>query len=358
MHQMRLPGLVYDALPDGWGLFLMDRLFRSIGRDPAIVSPLDRLSFIGDRALGALSFVPADDQALQAQTVELRTLARQAKVVITGNDREALRNLALIGGSPHGARPKVLVNYDPFSGKLSTESSNPGQAWLMKFQAQSEHKEVCAIEFLYSNLAKSCGLDMPDTRYFDLDSRLACFGIRRFDIEDGMRVPMHTLAGTLHADFRLPSSVDYTTFLRMTRLLTHDEREVQKAFERAVFNVVFNNRDDHCKNFSFRLGRDRHWRLAPAYDLTYSEGPAGEHQMDVCGEAKAPSRVNLLRLAKEAGVDDRRAPESIDRMVSIASKFSSFATDSPIRARTIKALLQTVNRNIGFLRKPRCWTHC
>jgi serine/threonine-protein kinase HipA len=41
-HQMRLPGLVADALPDGWGLMLMDRLFRKNGRDPASVSPLDR----------------------------------------------------------------------------------------------------------------------------------------------------------------------------------------------------------------------------------------------------------------------------------------------------------------------------
>ena len=31
-HQMRLPGLVADALPDGWGLMLMDRLFRKSGR--------------------------------------------------------------------------------------------------------------------------------------------------------------------------------------------------------------------------------------------------------------------------------------------------------------------------------------
>ncbi len=347
---MRLPGLVYDALPDGWGLFLMDRLFRLLSRDPAIVSPLDRLSFIGDRALGALSFVPADDQALQAQTVELRALARQAKVVIAGNDREALRHLALIGGSPHGARPKVLVNYDPSSGRLSTESSNSGQAWLMKFQGQSEHKEVCAIEYLYSKLAASCGLEIPETRYFDLDSRLACFGIRRFDIEDEMRVPIHTLAGMLHADFRLPSSVDYTSFMRITRLFTRDEREVQKAFERAVFNVVFNNRDDHCKNFSFRLSRDRHWRLAPCYDLTYNEGPAGEHQMDVCGEAKAPSRVQLMRLAKEAGIEVRHATESIERIIAVASAFESHAADAPIRVRTLKTMLQTVSRNVRLLR--------
>ena len=73
----------------------------------------------------------------------------------------------------------------------------------------------------------------------------------------------HTLAGLLHANFAVPGAVDYTTFLRATRLLTWDEREVKKAFGRAVFNMVFNNRDDHPKNFSFQH-RDRCWKLAPS----------------------------------------------------------------------------------------------
>ncbi len=89
---------------------------------------------------------------------------------------------------------------------------------------------------------------------------------------------MHSLAGLLHVDFRLPGSADYTAFLRVTRLLTRDEREVHKAYARAVFNVLFHNRDDHPKNFAWRLRQDRRWRLAPAFDLTFSEGPMGQHE--------------------------------------------------------------------------------
>ena len=39
-HQLRLPGLIWDALPDGWGMLLMDRLFRRQGRN------LDQLAAI------------------------------------------------------------------------------------------------------------------------------------------------------------------------------------------------------------------------------------------------------------------------------------------------------------------------
>ncbi len=35
-YQQHLPGLISDALPDGWGMLLMDKLFRKLGRNPVI----------------------------------------------------------------------------------------------------------------------------------------------------------------------------------------------------------------------------------------------------------------------------------------------------------------------------------
>lgn len=58
--QDNLPGLIADSLPDGWGRLLMDRCFQKSGRDPGNISPLDRLAFISDRAMGALVFTPPD----------------------------------------------------------------------------------------------------------------------------------------------------------------------------------------------------------------------------------------------------------------------------------------------------------
>ena len=79
-HQMRLPGLVADSLPDGWGLLLMDRAFRRVGLKS--VSPLDRLAFIGDRAMGALSYEPADPGALPDEDVKLLDVARSVQSVL------------------------------------------------------------------------------------------------------------------------------------------------------------------------------------------------------------------------------------------------------------------------------------
>jgi serine/threonine-protein kinase HipA len=345
-HQMRLPGLVADSLPDGWGLLLMDRAFRRIGLKT--VSPLDRLAFIGDRAMGALSYEPAEPDDLPDEDVKLLDVARSVQSVLEGNDAEVLRRLILLGGSPQGARPKALVHYDPSSGVMRTQASGAGEPWLMKFPANGEHKDACALEHAYAQLAGACGLDMPETRHFDLDGKHAAFGIKRFDRQDGMRVPMHTLAGFLHADHRIPS-VDCTTFLRATRAITHDEREVVKAYRRVVFNVAFNNRDDHVKNFAFCLDRRRHWKLAPAYDLTFNEGPGGEHQMDVCGEGRAPGKADLMRLAAEAALPLTEAEAIIDKVAGVASNLKASLAECPIRKVRQREVVAAVNANLARL---------
>jgi len=88
-YQMRLPGLIADSLPDGWGLLLMDRAFRKSGRK--LISPLDRLAFIGDRAMGALSFEPAEPAALPDEDVKLLDVAKSVQTVLNGNDIDVLR---------------------------------------------------------------------------------------------------------------------------------------------------------------------------------------------------------------------------------------------------------------------------
>jgi len=347
-HLMRLPGFVADALPDGWGLLLMDRLLRRQGHDPRRLSPLDRLGFVGHRGMGALVFEPEMDEALEPADVELRVLAEQSQQVLVDVDTQALRQLALMGGSPQGARPKVLVHRNRAAGSMGTTATPDTQAWIIKFQARGEHPETCAVEALYAVLARECGLDMPETGYFDLGGGLSGFGARRFDVHEGLRVPMLTLAGLLHADFRLPQ-LDYLTFLRATTFLTRDVRETARAFERAVFNVLFHNRDDHGKNFSFRLDAQRRWRLSPAYDLTFNEGAGGEHAMDVGGHGSGIARAHLLALARQADLSAAMATEAIDRMRGVAAGFSAVAGGFAIRQRTVQAMHKRVSANSVLL---------
>ena len=56
----------------------------------------------------------------------------------------------------------------------------------------------------------------------------------------------------MNVNFRLPT-LDYVDVLKTTRKLTRSEKEVEKAFLLAAFNVFLSNRDDHAKNVSFLI---------------------------------------------------------------------------------------------------------
>ncbi|WP_423596740.1 type II toxin-antitoxin system HipA family toxin [Roseateles sp. MS654] len=344
-HLGGVPGFIADALPDGWGLLLMDRVFRKAGRDPALASTLDRLSFIADRAMGALAFEPASDLEITQEDLTLLQLAQAAHDVIEDRDTDALKTLAVVGGSPQGARPKALIQYVPQTRMMSTDPAAAGDPWLVKFPAQNEHVEVCGIEVAYARLARTAGIDMPDVQLFKISPKLAAFGVERFDRSDGMRVPVQSLAALLHADFRLPSA-DYQHLLQVTRFATASHPELLKAFQRCVFNVVFNNRDDHTKNFALRMNRRMEWELAPAFDLTFNAGPGGYHQMSVMGEARTPGRDHLLQLARANDIADSVAAQAIDAMCEAARELDAALDAEGVRRATRKAIATAVEANV------------
>ncbi|KWB96543.1 type II toxin-antitoxin system HipA family toxin [Burkholderia ubonensis] len=353
-HQLALPGPVYDSLPDGWGMLLMDRLFKRRGLNPARIGPLERLAYIGNNAMGAMSFEPvAPEGQAPEEDIPLDRLAAEVREVLQGEGGEFLQTLLLVGGSPQGARPKVLVYRDPRTGAFTTAAMPGFEAWLIKFPAKEEHAEVCAIEMVYAECLRMCGIQTPDTLHFSLPNGLAAFATRRFDRHDGLRVPMQSLAAFTGADYKRAGTLDYVNFLRATQICTNDLREKALAYERAVFNVTFNNRDDHPKNFAYVMSPSGEWKLAPAYDVTFCEGPGGYHQMDVMGEALAIDRQAMLSLADEAEISADVAGGIIDRFCDVASQFAAMTENlfpGEVTQDTLHAIQARIDDNIDLLR--------
>ena len=130
-------------------------------------------------------------------------------------------------------------------------------------------------------------------------------------------------------DHRLPS-LDYKDLLLATQALTKDMREVEKMFRIAVFNVHAHNRDDHAKNFSFLMNSAGRWQASPAYDLTFSTGPAGEHSTTVLGEGKQPTSEQLKHLGRNAGLKPSTTEEIIQRTKETLSNWHDFAEQAGI----------------------------
>ncbi len=353
-HQLGLPGPVYDALPDGWGMLLMDRLFRHRGLHIARIGPLERLTYIGSNAMGAMSFEAVEPEGQKSQvTMSLSLIAAEVQEVLQGNDGAFLQQLLQVGGSPQGARPKALVYRDQHTGTFTTAATPDFEAWLVKFPARDEHAEACAIEMVYAECLRRCGIQTPDTQLLSLPNGLAAFASKRFDRHNGQRVPMQSLATFTGADYKSPGALDYVNFLRATQICTNDVREKAFAFERAIFNVAFNNRDDHPKNFAYLMSPSGEWKLAPAYDVTFCEGPGGYHQMDVMGEALAVDRTGIRRLAEEAEVSEVRSKDIIDRICDVASQFASIANNlfpQMITRDTLHMIQGRIEQNLNLLR--------
>lgn len=341
-------GLFDDSLPDGWGLLLMDRYFVRLGMAVETISPLDRLAYLGDRTMGALTYhPPAGLRDLDRRLIDLHGMAREAHRVLSGKRATVLPELLRAGGSPGGARPKVLVGLRGDEMISGADDLPDGYSpWLVKFHASPESFEEGRIEYAYARMAQAAGIAMSENRLFSTPEGDAFFGTARFDRLDNRRWHVQSFGGLIHANFRIPGC-DYEQLLKVTRILTRNQAAVEAAFRVMVFNILAHNRDDHVKNFAFILDPEGVWRLAPAYDLTFSRGPGGEHTMTVAGEGRKPGREHIMRVAGNAGLDDRRAATIIDEVAAAVSGWPRFASDAGIGRETIRTLGQLIGGGAG-----------
>ena len=349
-------GLFDDSLPDGWGLLLMDRFFRRQGSMFAEVSALDRLAFLGTRTMGALTYhPPSDPRDASPAAIDLHTLARASREVLQGRAADVLPELLRAGGSPGGARPKVLVGVKAGGDEiLSGEDDLPPDYthWLVKFHGRGDPTEMGAIELAYARMAGDSGIVMPPTQLFEISTGERFFGVERFDRHGNRRFHVHTFGNLIHADFRVPSC-DYHQLLEVTRVLTRNHCDVLQCFRRMVFNVATHNRDDHVKNFAFRLNDADEWELAPAYDLVFAEGPGGEHTMSLAGEGRSPRRRHLSELARDASISEGEVDDICSQVDEAVRKWPDHVRDLKIgssNARRIGEALSTCRARI-FSRK-------
>ncbi len=93
-----------------------------------------------------------------------------------------------------------------------------------------------------------------------------------------------------------------------------------------LFNVLTHNRDDHAKNFSFILDDTTgQWSLSPAYDLTFSSGPGGEHSTTVAGEGRAPAYSHFVKLAEQHDISAKEVKSMIAEITEARDRWPEFA---------------------------------
>lgn len=302
-------GVFADSLPDNWGRVLLNRLLRSHKQNPDELTVLNRLAIVGKSGMGALTYYPENSFSEQQKPVNLDELAEECDKILNTEYSDKLDELYYLGGTSGGARPKIMTTVD-------------GKDWIIKFPAHVDRKDAGKMEYDYSCCARQCGITMSETRLFPSDKCKGYFGIRRFDREaDGKRVHMLTAAALLELDFEQPS-LDYHSLMKLTKILTRDNKEdVENMFRRMCFNVFAHNRDDHSKNFTYLYDEiNDQWRLSPAYDLTYSNTYYGEHTTTIDGNGRNPGRKELLAVGSAAGMRKNNCERIIDTIQACVSQ--------------------------------------
>jgi serine/threonine-protein kinase HipA len=341
-----LHGVFNDSLPDGWGLLLMDRFFkRQFDWDYQEILPLDRVAYLGKRAMGALEYEPVIAQEDVSDSVDLLALAQDAKRVLAGETRAVLNQLRILGGSPGGARPKVSIGLAQDSNLcVAGTTALPANFnhWLVKFRGEQDPKDAGRIEKAYAELAVAAGIVMPPTRLIHVQhkqQREYFFATQRFDRGGDKKHHKLTLSSYLYADHRVPS-LDYNALLSATAALTKDICEIRRAFRLMVFNVAVHNKDDHAKNFSFLHGRNGNWRLAPGYDLTFSSGMNNEHTTAINGNGN-PNRKDIQNMANAHNMYDWE--DIVEEVLTATTRWQKLAKKYKVTKQSTDRITKALN---------------
>lgn len=347
-----LPALVNDSLPDAFGNRLIEKVLGDMGVEPAAISPLDRLAYLGDRAMGALRFKPPRSEVGKATAIELKGLVEEARRAI-GRDAgdqagSSLRHIIQVGISAGGARPKAVVCWNPSTGQFRSgqfDAPDGFEHWLLKFDGIEDGtpngpRNEGRIEYAYHLMAKAAGIDMAECRLHEEGGR-AHFMTRRFDREGAStRHHVQTLCAMDHMDLAQAGAYSYAQFFQVVRHLGLDDTALDQAYRRMAFNVMARNLDDHTKNHSFRLRQGGSWALSPAYDLTYAHDPNGrwnhQHFLSVNGKHDGIRREDLLVEAERFSVARPRIV--LDQVRDSVERWSEFAAVAGVPEAGIEAI--------------------
>ena len=290
-------GVFEDSLPGGYGEYLLRKVLHREGIDYGNLTPVQRLSLVGNSGMGALCYIPESKIGTPLSNLTLDEMQALALNVLSERTDEGSDLLLAGSGNSGGVRPKCLY---------SDESGH----WLVKFRHTFDPMDIGQQEYHYNELAQRAGIVVPEFRLMEGKY----FSTRRFDIDDeGNRLHMATASGLLNEPLT-PPKMDYHSLLQLTGFLTQSPEAVEQQFRRMVFNHYAHNFDDHARNFSF-LCRDGRWELAPAYDLT-NDQTLGEHATTVNFKGD-PTDEDLIVVGMNTKMSRERCLQVIDEVKTV-----------------------------------------
>jgi len=364
-----LPYLLSDSMPDDFGNIMMKEWLKQ--RDLSIddINPVDRLTYVGKRGMGALEYIPADHREDDNSPVKISEIYEVAKSVLENKketsfsdlDKDSLTEILRIGTSVGGARAKALIAIKRDQNKKIEEIRSGDilqpkgySYWLLKIDGANEQnlgesEGMGKIEFAYYKLAKEAGIEISESTLHEENGRFH-FLTKRFDRTDnGEKIHMQTFSALAGIDYKIQKASNYETLFRLMKRLQLSYKQYEQQYRRMLFNVVARNHDDHVKNFSFLMNKDGNWQISPAYDLCFSYSPGGTwtnvHQSSINGKYDNFTKDDLLGLAKNFGI--KKANVILEEVVSAVSQWSKIAAEIDIPQKRVQYINKYLRTNLN-----------
>jgi serine/threonine-protein kinase HipA len=361
-----LPGLFVDSIPDKFGNKIIDQWLTQNGREPGSFSALERLCYTGSRGMGALEFYPAiHPNFIESEPLEierLRALAanildQRKKIKVKLREKEIFEQIVKVGTSAGGARAKVLIAYNEATNTVLSGQVRAPEGfgyWLLKFDDIENNRDkenadpagFGALEYTYSEIAKEAGIEMTECQLLT-DGNHRHFMTRRFDrTENGNKLHYQSLTAIAHYDFNIAGAYSYEQAFAIAKRIGLTMTDIEQMYRRAVFNICARNQDDHTKNIGFLMDKRGHWKLAPAFDVTYAYNPngrwTGTHQMTFNGKRENFTLEDFKTVAKNAGLVQGRYKRILEQVQDSLATFKKRAKVNDVP----KNLIQEVEKNL------------
>lgn len=310
-----LPPMIADSLPDMFGNIIFKEWLENTKNNFTKITVLEQLAYVSNRGMGALEFRPGKelpkdttidlDEIVEVLIKVLDTKERTTAVTL---NHESLLPLFKIGSSAGGARPKILISEKKEDGSIipgDLNYSDQYRHYLVKLNLDEVPYNRELIEYCHYLTARKCGIEMMDSKMIEGKH----FATQRFDRVDGKKKHVLTISGLTGWDFTQINS-DQSTYENIFNLLHYlnlPHVDSVQLFRRMVFNIIFCNKDDHLKNHSLTYHEESdNWRLAPAYDLTYSLNP----------------QINYKKTYQALSVNGKKSDIQFEDVQTVAEKFT------------------------------------
>lgn len=358
-----LPGLLADVLPDKYGNAIINAWLARNGRASNSLNPVELLSFIGKRGMGALEFEPVEPRGSHTSTkIELDGLISITQEILAGrtefnanmarDEEKALLDILKIGSSAGGARAKAVIAYNPITREVRSgqaEAPKGFMHYLIKFDGVHDQQFGSSygygrVEMAYYLMAMDVGIEMMPSHLLEEKDR-AHFMTQRFDRDPlNGKVHVQSFCALTHYDFNAVGAYSYEQLFECMRKLRLPYSDAEQMYLRLVFNVMAKNCDDHTKNFAFCMNKQGVWSLAPAFDVCYSYRPdsawVSQHSLSINGKRKDITRDDLLLIAKKMNI--KKANQLIEKVKDVVSNWNSYADKVSVDT----DLKKSINKNL------------